>query len=202
MTSPKRQKWFHDFSFDIMKPLPPATSLKLKFVLDKLQPKIKHFRISDGTLLGIYRDRKLIPHDNDLDFDVEYANQNLLKIKQLACDEAWTLGRHVKYHGITQQLTYYDEEHVIFDFIFWRSDGVFSINFSEPNKFRIMPQGFLQNLRSEYFDEIGTQVNIPQDAADWAAYRYGRSWNVPETSKGDWTETCGDLGRAWWLDSL
>ena len=65
-----------------------------------------------------------------------------------------------------------------------------------------MAQSFLQNLRSEYFDEVGTQVNLPQDTTSWAEYRYGHSWNVPETSKGDWTETCGDLGHAWWLDTV
>ena len=199
LTSPKKQKWFHDFNFDIMKPLPPSASSKLKIAIEELQNEIKHFRISDGTLLGIYRDGKLIAHDNDFDFDLEYSDDNLKKIKKLAHTQSWTLGRHVKYDGITQQLTYYDTEYVLFDFIFWRSDDLFSINFSEPNKFRIMPRDFLHNLKLEYFSEIGTQVNLPTNTVDWVVYRYGHSWNVPETSKGDWTETCGDLGHAWWI---
>lgn len=198
--SPAKQKWFHDFHFDIMTPLPKSAALKLKSVLDRLQNEIKYFRISDGTLLGLFRDGKLISHDNDFDFDVEFNSRNIQKIYQLAHEKAWTLGRHVKYHGRTQQLTFYDEERVIFDFIFWQTDSMFAINFSEPSRFRIMPQSYLLNLKSHYFEQIETVVNIPAEVESWAKYRYGTSWNIPETRKGDWTETCGDLGYAWWLD--
>jgi len=200
VASPAKQKWFHDFYFDIMKPLPPSAELKLNLVLNELQNEIKHFRISDGTLLGLFRDERLIPHDNDFDFDVEFNSGNIKKIYQLAYQQEWTLGRHVKYHGRTQQLTFYDKECVIFDFIFWHTDSMFAINFSEPTKFRIMPQKYLINLKSKYYKKIGTVVNIPADAESWAEYRYGPSWNIPENQKGDWTETCGDLGHAWWLD--
>ena len=200
-TSQRKQKWFHDFNFDIMKPLPVSAPSKLQLVLNILQSEIRHFRISDGTLLGLFRDKRLIPHDNDIDFDVEYDLHNERKIKNLARHQNWILGRHVKYHGKTQQLTYYDEECVIFDFIFWHTDDLFAINFSEPNKFRIMPKRYIRDLGQTYFDEIGTEVNIPNDSESWAAYRYGPSWYVPENRKGDWTETCGDLGNAWWIES-
>lgn len=196
-----KQKWFHDFNFDIMKPLPPTASVKLKSVLTQLQKEIEYIRVSDGTLLGLFRDGRLIPHDNDLDFDVEYTEKNIKTIKEFALEKAWKLGRHVKYHGKTQQLTFYDEEFIIFDFIFWHTDDLFAINFSEPKKFRIMPQKYLKTLKSVNYDEIGTKVNIPEDTETWAEYRYGLTWNVPEDRKGDWTEICGDLGDAWWLTS-
>lgn len=197
--SPKKQKWFHDFDFDIMQPLPEDATEKLKIVLEHFQKEISNFRVSDGTLLGIYRDGKLIRHDNDFDFDVEFSVQNVRRVQSFARKQSWTLGRHVKFHGETQQLSYFDSDKVIHDFIFWRCDGRFSINFSEPSKYRVMPEYFLTNLKEEFVGTVGVNVNLPLDVIDWAVFRYGEAWKVPEIQKGDWTETCGDLGHAWWL---
>ena len=197
--SPRKQKWFHHFEFDIMRPLPTSASKELKNILSFLQKEIPNFRISDGSLLGIYRDGKLISHDNDLDFDVEFSSRNIYKIENFAKKKNWVLGRSVKYLGETQQLSYFDQDEIIYDFIFWRCDGRFAINFSEPYNFRIMPEHYLKNLKKEFIPSLGIEVSLPIETEEWAIYRYGKNWSVPEIKKTDWTVTCGDLGKAWWI---
>ena len=96
-----------------------------------------------------------------------------------------------------QQLTYFDEEKVIFDFIFWSTDARFAINFSEPGHFRVMHSKYLLDLVKKNIGEFN--YLIPRDSEEWLIYRYGKNWNIPQLSKKDWKDDCGDLGRAWWL---
>ena len=93
---------------------------------DKLKDLLRYFencsdivvRISDGSLLGILRDGKLIEHDNDIDFDLIWSKRSEKIIKKLSQDKNWKLIRKVKYKGRIQQLSYYDDLEIIYDFIF------------------------------------------------------------------------------------
>ena len=107
------------------------------------------------------------------------------------------LGRKVLYHSRIQQIMFYDDDYEIFDFIMWSSDERFSINFSEPKCYRIMPVEFLKDLQLTEFE--GEYFSIPKRCNDWAEYRYGSTWKAPETKKRHFSETCGDIGNAWWL---
>ena len=154
-------------------------------------------RVSDGTLLGILREKKLIDHDNDIDFDVEWNEEAEQNIKLIAKKYNWKMIRKVFYNHKVQQLTYFDSEEVIFDFIFWSTDERFAINFSEPGHFRIMESRFLINLVNKEVDNFSFLVPFNYD--EWLIYRYGKDWNIPKKTKGDWKDDCGDLGKAWWI---
>ena len=190
-------KEFHFLPFDLNKPLLPTALEKLCQVHSELIVKLDNARISDGTLLGLLRDKNLIKHDNDIDFDIEYSESNISEILSYAKLKKWQLGRQVIYSSRIQQLLFYDQDYEIFDFIFWSVDDRFAINFSEPRCFRIMPKSFLTNLTTLMVKEIEFQV--PFERIEWLHYRYGSNWNVPETKKSHFAETCGDLGTAWWL---
>ena len=105
----------------------------MKIVLKDFE-KIENLnvRVSDGTLLGILREKKLIDHDNDIDFDVEWNEEAEKNIKLIAKKYNWKMIRKVFYNHKVQQLTYFDSEEVIFDFIFWMTDERFAISFCEP----------------------------------------------------------------------
>ena len=193
----RRFKEFHSLPFDINKPLLPSAFSKLQKVNDELITRLENARISDGTLLGLLRDKILIPHDNDIDFDVEYNEYNLIQIQNYARIRKWTLGRQVVYCSRIQQLLFYDKDGEIFDFIFWSIDDRFAINFSEPKCYRIMPVNFITNL--ELYKISGSLFDVPTESKKWLEYRFGKEWNVPKTSKSHFSETCGDLGSAWWL---
>ena len=59
----RRFKEFHSLPFDINKPLLPSAFSKLQKVNDELITRLENARISDGTLLGLLRDKILIPPD-------------------------------------------------------------------------------------------------------------------------------------------
>jgi hypothetical protein len=181
-----------------MVPLPPNTLNKLHKILDKTKlKKSLLLRVSDGTLLGLVRDEALIPHDNDVDFDVVWSKKSVDDVRSIAKSEDWRLIREVKYCGRIQQLAYHDVDGAIFDFIFWAVDERFSINFSEPHAYRVMPSKFLTELVSS--DVRGFEYDVPDSLDDWLVYRYGLNWEVPQSAKGDWKLDCGDLAKAWWI---
>lgn len=151
-------------------------------------------RISDGTLLGIVRDKKIIGHDNDFDFDVSYEPEAIDRIMSYASDKNWKLGCKVMYRRKIQQLCFYDEDAFIYDFIIWHPGLRFYMNYHEPKHFRIMEKKYLGEFDLIYLDN-GMKFRVPKDVQTYLVYRYGTSWNVPQTEKGDWQDDCGDLER-------
>ena len=183
---------------NIFKPLPNEAIEKLKIVLKDFE-KIENLnvRVSDGTLLGILREKKLIDHDNDIDFDVEWNEEAEKNIKLNAKKYNWKMIRKVFYNHKVQQLTYFDSEEVIFDFIFWMTDERFAISFCEPGFYRVMEAKYLKDLKKFVLNQ--SVFLIPEDEIGWLKFRYGENWNVPQSTKKDWKDDCGDLGVAWWL---
>ena len=194
----KSYKEYQLSPINILKPLNNLAIERLNNLLIyfKSCPEIV-IRISDGSLLGILRDGKLIEHDNDIDFDIVWSKNSLKLIKNLSVKKRWKLIRQVSYKGRIQQLTYYDDLEIIYDFIFWSIDERFAINFSEPHFFRIMDIKFLTRLKEENIN--GFNYLVPWDKLEWLNYRYGKNWNIPEDEKKDWKIDCGDLGKAWWI---
>lgn len=195
----KNYREYHNFDFDIHLSNTENTYLEINKINSKLLPKLTNARFSDGTLLGLIRDGCLIPHDNDVDIDVEYSSKNVSVILDFAKNLNWILGRKVEYFDRIQQLTFYDEHEDIYDFIFWSVDNRFCINFSEPGSYRVMPSEYLNDLKKIELIDVGLIIFAPRKTKEWARYRYGSSWDVPEGSKGTWQETCGDIGAAWWI---
>ena len=198
LLNPKSFKEYQFAPFDILKPLHTTAGDKLKDLLRYFENCSDiEVRISDGSLLGILRDGKLIEHDNDIDFDLVWSKRSEKIIKKLSQDKNWKLIRKVTYKGRIQQLSYYDDLEIIYDFIFWSLDERFAINFSEPHCYRIMKEEFLTKLVKENIE--GFDYLVPQAKLEWLNYRYGKNWKFPENSKKDWKIDCGDLGKAWWL---
>jgi len=68
---------------------------RLILVVKNLLDKFKIFSwIDEGTLLGIYRQKAIIPGDKDFDFSVNFKD---MKKILLMCNELESLGFHVKY---------------------------------------------------------------------------------------------------------
>lgn len=186
-------KQYHHFPFDTLKPMPiTAENLLCQLLKDiKSSGYENTIRISDGILLGLYRDGKLIEHDTDLDFDV--VGSDTAFIKAIAHRLNWRIGREVKYANKVQQITYYDENELLIDFVFWYPDGQFMKNFGEKGCIRIQPRVFFDYLVSYKVSNI--EFIMPKEIESWLVYRYGHSWQTPASSKGDWKEECSDLIR-------
>jgi hypothetical protein len=183
---------FQVIPFNHNKPLPPNSEYRLSRILEDLSDELV-MRPSDGTLLGLLRDNKFIAHDNDLDFDVLYAEHSDKVILDYAEKNRWVIGRKVVKNGLIQQLTFYDYDQIIYDFILWHDQVPFYVNYSEPGFIRIMPKQYMNELKIYTINELNMSIKVPLDSEGWLRYRYGPKWNVPDHEKVDWKTQCGDM---------
>jgi hypothetical protein len=181
---------FHYFPFDTTKPMPKGAEDVMVRLCDILEEMGIRYRITDGTVLGLYRDKGFIPHDNDIDVDVlDCADVTEIEVRMRSA--GMKLGRRVSQSGKIQQLTYYDNNFIIFDLIFWFSESDKILNYSEP--------GYLRTQPITYFSELGElswnghAYPVPAHLEEWLAFRYGEDWNVPKHTKDDWKLECHDL---------
>ena len=159
-------------------------------ILESLQ---LNYRLADGTILGIHRDGRLIPHDNDIDVDILISEKvDLRKIHDLFYSNGFRLGRKVFYKRKIQQLAYYNiETHDIFDMIFWYPDRDHVVNYSELNFERTQDVKYFHESSEIYFQ--GRAFPAPAPLEEWLEMRYGKDWRIPKTFKGDWKEECFDM---------
>lgn len=185
-------KSFIDFffvTFDVNKPL-PENALNSLFdalnILDDL--KIKYF-ITDGTILGIYRDKNLISHDNDL--DIALIDDKKLFILSIALIKSgWLPIRFMAKDFHIYQLIFYKKK-VILDFCNWKrkSDDIVFLA-PEINGIR------LQNMK--YYKPTTYYINGRSYLShsfieEWLQIHYGKDWNIPKKFKGDWREDTNDI---------
>tara|TARA_B100000965_G_scaffold405264_1_gene438631 strand:- start:1846 stop:2493 length:648 start_codon:yes stop_codon:yes gene_type:complete len=153
------------------------------------------FRLTDGTILGIYRDGEFIKHDNDMDIDV-LVDKSLdeKKIEKFFNSNGFLIGRKVFYKNKIQQIAFFNIESLdIFDIIFWYKKEKSIYNYSERNFERIQELKFFENL--PIIDFMNKKYPIPSLTKKWLKMRYGKHWNIPKKSKGDWKEECFDMKR-------
>lgn len=171
--------------FVFPKPLPESADEVLNKGCNILNDlNIKHC-ISFGTLLGIYRDKNLIPHDSDLDIDVVHP-VNTKKIEKEFIKNGFKLGSKVIACGVVQKLAFYTKDEVVFDIAFYQKIDDFVYGFQEINLYFKFPFEFYKNFKKHPF--IDYTLHIPNDPVGWLEYTYGKSWNIPKKSKRDFHE--------------
>jgi phosphorylcholine metabolism protein LicD len=151
-----------------------------------------NYRLTDGTVLGIYRDGKLIDHDNDIDIDVLINNQlEINSIIEGFKRNNFKIGRIVYYKNVIQQIVFFDANQDLFDILFWTVENEKILNYSEENFVREQNIENFLNLETILFEN--KQYPIPSDIINWLESRYGVDWRIPKTYKGDWKDDCHDL---------
>ena len=166
-----------DFTIEPLKGMPASRVLKMGCKRLKKQG-IKHW-LSAGTILGLYRDKRLIEHDTDLDVGV-LSDVNRPFLAKLG---GFDLVRTMYYKDLPMQSAF-KREGVIFD-IYYFYTGIkedVAINYNEHGIFE-KPLKFVENLSTIEFD--GNTYPIPSPIDDYLEYRYGK-WQTPKTDKDSW----------------
>lgn len=184
---------FNSFPFNNNRSLSSEAVKDLVRGCNMLESLQLNYRLTDGTILGIHRDGRLIPHDNDIDVDVLISEKiDLEKINDLFYSNGFRLGRKVYYKRKIQQLAYYNNEtHDIFDMIFWYPDRDKVVNYSERNFERTQDLKYFVESCDIHFQ--GRSYPAPAPLEEWLEIRYGKDWRIPKTFKGDWKEECFDM---------
>lgn len=171
------------FPFDSSQPLTPGALETLSDVSKSLHNLNAPCFVSDGTLLGLVRDGRLIPHDNDLDFVVlgirhQWSVRQIMRQKGFKIASLSRLGSHV-YH-----MSFFNDAQHIVDFTLFEDAGDSYVSFRDYDSYFVIPRDLVMNLTSL---EAGQgKVSVPTRSEDFLEYQYGVSWKTPAERKEDW----------------
>lgn len=185
---------YHLFGFDTQKALPKDAYIEMNQGCKLLNDAGVSYRLTDGTILGLYREGGFIKHDNDIDVDVFDVEKNQIDIIiKFFLSKGFKVGRRAYFKGIMHQIIFYNEREVLFDILFWYRNDDEYINNSE--------RGYVRKQSAKYFEKLGNisfqdaNYNTPPYLDEWLEMRYGKDWRTPKTYKGDWKDDCFDLEK-------
>jgi hypothetical protein len=176
-----------------MQPIPQEGEQEMLNTCLLLNELSINYRLTDGTALGLHRDGRFIPHDNDIDIDILDIKDYKELLKKLRTQCKYKLGGIIFYKGIIQQMIFYSKHHVIIDLIFWSTHGNYIYNYVEKDYERKQPHKYFTHLCNMVLHNV--QYPGPGYINEWMELRYGKDWKIPKTYKGDWKEECEDRAR-------
>lgn len=176
---------YFNFPFDTTAHLPADAVEVMKKGCKLLDEMGIKYSLADGTLLGVVRDNKLIPHDTDIDIAVLHP-ADAKQIEKIFTKNRFKVGRRAAFKGIIQQLVFYSESNCLFDIIFYTKIGDEVYNFCEKDFYF---QHHYHNYESVVpYEFEGHTFYIPNDVEGWLEATYG-DWRTPNGSKPkDWRE--------------
>ncbi len=176
--------------FDPNLPL-PENSIEELFKLIKVLNKLKiNYFVTDGTILGLYRDNKFISHDNDIDIAL-IDNKRILKLFFTLVKSGWKPMRILIKELHVYQLIFH-KRRVIIDFCNWKKDGQ-NIVFNAPEIKGYRSQNLKFYSPTKYKLEDGRSYISHSLMREWLKIRYGDTWHIPKSSKSDWMEETKDI---------
>jgi phosphorylcholine metabolism protein LicD len=187
---------YHSFPFDPNNKMPNGSEKVLKDCCSVIKDLCINYRITDGTILGLYRGGNFIDHDNDIDIDIIY-DEKINEIEKEFKNIKMTLGRKAIYKGKLQQIIFYTSNHIVFDIVIWHlndNDGKL-YNYSERDYERVQDTKYFQKDKLENIEFKGNKYPMPTPIEEWLEIRYGDDWKTPKTYKGDWKEECFDMKK-------
>jgi len=132
--------------------------------------------ISQGTLLGFYRDKGYCNGDSDIDIEILDADPNLMN--EIVTQMPFELIRSASLYDKYMQLAFIDRtNNVIFDiwFLYTKEDVI--LNYTDDKKLWY-PKHYFDNLSTiEYNNK---QYPAPSDCEWYCEFRYGDDWNIPQ----------------------
>ncbi len=173
------------FDFDITQPMNENAIPVMKEGYTILENLGINACLADGTLLGVYRDKRLIPHDTDIDIEVMHPCDTDSIIREFTL-KGYKIGRMVTIYGKVQQLVFH-KHHILFDIIFYTQHGDSIYNFAEKDLyFKHSMKHYPATQKILFSDK---EYYIPNDPEKWLANTYGADWKTPKSEKPkDWRE--------------
>lgn len=146
-----------------------------------------HF-VDAGTLLGIWRDGRLIPHDTDLDFAIVV---DWVKPGKVPALKGIKEVRTITAKGRPMQRAYLHGDVIVDLYYYWTGiEPCVAVNKSDMGTMR-MPLELVDFRKAHEFE--GVTVQIPQDPDAYLEWRYGSSWRIPARSKQSWSHDAACL---------
>ncbi len=180
---------YFNFPIPVTTPMPLSAPIYLLKLVKVFEQKKINYYVADGTLLGIYRDKTLIKHDNDIDFYL-IDESEMWRIMEIMLGLEFKIGRMMSYQKKLTQLTFYNSEKIIIDFCLWQkknndeSQMIFIAPEIFPRKLTLPSELFMEQNQTIWFQ--GINIKSFSNIEKFLRVSYGHKWNVPEKEKGNW----------------
>jgi len=138
------------------------------------------FFLAYGTLLGIYRDAELLPHDKDLDVGLDWycSRDHLIDVLKQS-DKYWidpksTHPKNYEFNfGVIEK-----KRGISIDFFFFKPEGPYLLS-----GFHHLPHPLLWQFRKFDLGEIhyrNVTFNVPANPENFLIDIYGENWRIPD----------------------
>lgn len=144
--------------------------------------------LTDGTLLGYFRENDLIAHDFDADLGClieDYKDEIIDAFKRLGWELAYVWGE--KKQGL--ELTFQKGQVKIDIFFFYKDDdgrlwhGAWRKH--DKKSFNLIKY-YYEPFKLKEVEFLGSRFNIPEDTLKYVTTKYGSGWKIPQKN-WDWT---------------
>jgi hypothetical protein len=149
-----------------------------------------NYWVSAGTMLGLYRDGGLIPHDTDIDVETMEISRGE-EIRKIFTSNGYKLVKESYYKDMPMQLAFSTlEDNVIFDIYFYvKLDEETLINYNDFGVLKL-PFKLIRDFHREVF--CGISLITPHPVEEYLTLRYG-NWGERATSKGAWHKQAANM---------
>jgi len=141
------------------------------------------YAIGAGTLLGLYRDGKLISWDTDVDIEVYFEKFGEIEKKQISDVmrlmelNGFKLIKETYYEAKPQQIAWCRENQFVFDISIFHREGERYVCSHD--------LGDLVTLKKHKGDGgLVLGMKTHEDKEGYLEYRYGKGWKIPTSSPG------------------
>lgn len=162
----------------------------INFIQNELEKSNLQFYFDMGTLLGIVREGRLLKHDLDIDVAVYVkSDEDKLMVRQMLIDAGC---KHKLKHYILRTgevfIDSFELNGIKFDISYYRNEGDVDISYLAYREGELEDKNYRKMvvLRCDAIKEttkgklIDEEVNIPKNAEEYLATRYGENWRIPD----------------------
>jgi hypothetical protein len=144
-----------------------------------LQKNGVKYWLQDGTLLGYYRERDLISHDNDTDIGLFWSDILSNKVFLDIIEHGFVLYKIKGYMEDSLMLTFTkDEQKVDLFFYYYSSDG--RIYHTALGKHWRVVNYFYHPFEVKEVNFLGYFFYVPCNEHDFIVTKYGDEWHIPK----------------------
>jgi phosphorylcholine metabolism protein LicD len=156
-------------------------------ILDKYNVK---YWLDFGTLLGIVRENRILPWDDDMDISIFEQDFEIMRTKVMPEIKAMRYRDYLRYFNssigpfkegmprsfkVRTNRLFFFKGYVKLDiFIMYKNDQKY--NWLELGELHSLPENLLKEF--DYFDFNGKKYRVPKDYDKYLTYHYG-DWRVP-----------------------
>lgn len=183
-------KWFKFLKKDVDKSINKESALKNIIEARDILNNLKmDYWLTDGTLLGSYRNNDFIDHDEDLDFGAFIDNYNDKLILDFV-DNGWKLVNVFGKRDCGLEISF-KKRGIKLDFFFFYKEGdkywhgAWRKFKKDGKKLRNLIKYYYDDFKLTEVDFKNEKFNIPQNTEKYISTKYGPDWKTP-VKKWDW----------------